>query len=239
MKLILLLGIFMVLLLACPSQGQNEVTELIFNITSSWNGRSTVPENEIIEVRFYAPEHTFGVRGFGIDIKAPFYDDPAPSGNPGRFDGLWDYEVVEVFILGNDDKYVELEFGPHGHYLVYQLEGYRNTTSTTQELHGYSTVINKTEKVWHARAFIAEDQLPEGDHSFNAYAIHGVGKDRVYMALYPNLDESYTSPDFHVLEPFEPIDLTGLITSGALDSVATNHWVQFSLLFLLACKIFA
>ena len=30
--------------------------------------------------------------------------------------GLWDYEVVEVFLLNSaTEEYLELEFGPHGY----------------------------------------------------------------------------------------------------------------------------
>jgi hypothetical protein len=220
MKFKVLLKVFVVLSLVALSRGDDEPKEQIYKIKSSWNNKSTVPEDEYIQIRFYAPESTpNGVRGVGLDIKAPFYDDPAPPGRPGRFDGLWDYEVVEVFLLGNDKKYIELEFGPHGHYLVYQLEGVRNPVNTTQGLEIYSVSRNTTAKVWHGTAFIAEDQLPEGLNSFNAYAIHGEGDARVYMALYPNEDENAAGPDFHMLETFQPIDLSKLISGGAFGSI--------------------
>ena len=36
--------------------------------------------------------------------------------------GLWDYEVVELFLLNSDtEEYLELEFGPHGHYLAWVI----------------------------------------------------------------------------------------------------------------------
>ena len=43
--------------------------------------------------------------------------------------GLWNYEVVEIFFLAskNEDMYLELEFGPHGHHLGLLLHGERNT----------------------------------------------------------------------------------------------------------------
>ena len=44
------------------------------------------------------------------------------------FIGLWDYEVVEIFFLAskNEEMYLELEFGPHGHHLGLLLHGRRN-----------------------------------------------------------------------------------------------------------------
>ena len=73
--------------------------------------------------------------GLGIEIEAPFFDDPAPDSDPGKqqaFLGLWDYEVVEIFFLASsknekeDEMYLELEFGPHGHHLGLLLHGRRN-----------------------------------------------------------------------------------------------------------------
>lgn len=51
------------------------------------------------------------------------------------------------------------------------------------------------------------DYFPPGITKFNAYAIHGVGDDRKYEALFPVPGEF---PDFHRLEHFQPIDFTRL-----------------------------
>ena len=57
----------------------------------------------------------FEVIGFtlSVSICAPYFGDPVPDGGvPGRpFYRLWDFEVVEVFLLGEGEKYLELEFG--------------------------------------------------------------------------------------------------------------------------------
>ena len=60
-----------------------------------------------------------------VDIEAPLHDDAPPLGAAGSWDGLWDFEVVELFLLGSRERYLELECGPHGHYLVLQLQGPR------------------------------------------------------------------------------------------------------------------
>ena len=67
--------------------------------------------------------------GLGIEIEAPFFDDPAPDSDGQAFLGLWDYEVVEIFFLASkneEEMYLELEFGPHGHHLGLLLHGRRN-----------------------------------------------------------------------------------------------------------------
>ncbi len=43
--------------------------------------------------------------------------------------------------------------------------------------------------------------LPPGPHRVNAYAIHGVGAARRYLAWAPSEGEG---PDFHRLEAFRP-----------------------------------
>jgi len=35
-------------------------------------------------------------------------------------------QVVEVFLLNDDDQYLEIELSPYGSYLVIPLDGYRN-----------------------------------------------------------------------------------------------------------------
>eukprot|EP00911_Craspedida_sp_UC1_P002406 UC1_evm1s1797 len=65
-----------------------------------------------------------------VTIDAPFKNDPpAPSpliaASGESCPGLWDYEVVECFILGEDETYLELEFCPHGQHLVLALRGPR------------------------------------------------------------------------------------------------------------------
>lgn len=55
-----------------------------------------------------------------MKVQARFYDDTRPDADPGYLMGLWDYEVVELFLLNSQtEEYLELEFGPHGHYLAW------------------------------------------------------------------------------------------------------------------------
>ena len=84
-------------------------------ISQTWQG-SPVPKADTIRLEL-------GVSGahLTIDVDAPFYGDPRPSGPPGPTDGLWNYEVVEIFIAGVGPEYLEIELGPHGHHLVLQL----------------------------------------------------------------------------------------------------------------------
>lgn len=56
-----------------------------------------------------------------IKVEAPYFDNPKPPGGVRgqSFYQLWDYEVVEAFFLDSkSQKYLEIELGPHGQYLV-------------------------------------------------------------------------------------------------------------------------
>jgi len=51
--------------------------------------------------------------------------------------------VVEAFFLGTDDRYLEVEVGPHGHYLVLQLHGSRNLVRDHVPIPSVSTEISE------------------------------------------------------------------------------------------------
>jgi hypothetical protein len=51
-----------------------------------------------------------------------------PAAPVGLVDGLWEHDVVELFLVdsrGPDDHYLELEVGPSGHWLGLELRGVR------------------------------------------------------------------------------------------------------------------
>ena len=37
--------------------------------------------------------------GLSINVLCPYFDDPAPEGEPGPTDKLWEHEVAEAFFL--------------------------------------------------------------------------------------------------------------------------------------------
>ena len=57
---------------------------------------------------------------------------------------LWDYEVVEAFFLTTStERYLELEFGPHGQHLVLLLDGRRNAIRHSLPLEYQATIEGK------------------------------------------------------------------------------------------------
>ncbi|MCO4771415.1 MAG: hypothetical protein KDA24_15375 [Deltaproteobacteria bacterium] len=136
-----------------------------------------------------------------LQIDAPWHEDAPPEGEPGPTWALWEHEVVELFLLGEDEQYTEIEVGPHGHHLVLTLRGRRKVVDTLLPL---DVSVSRAGGRWTATARVPKGLVPPGALRGNAYAIHGVGNARRYLAWTPVPGEE---PDFHRLEYFAPLAL--------------------------------
>ena len=157
-----------------------------------WNGEEALA-TERAEVRF-----ALGAAGLRIGIKAGFHGDPPPLLPPGRCDGLWHHEVVELFLVNQAGGYLELEFGPHGHYLGLRFAGVRQRQDPEPAVTFRAAI---TGAGWQGWAEVPLASLPPGLTRANAYAIHGQGAGRRYLAAYP---VPGIRPDFHQPQRFRP-----------------------------------
>jgi hypothetical protein len=132
-------------------------------------------------------------------VEAPHHADPPPPGPAASHDGLWDFEVVELFLLGADDRYLEVELSPHGHFLVLELAGRRHVAKSGHPLVFEARIEGMR---WKGRATIPIAWLPPGLDRVNAYAIHGEGDGRRHLAARPL---GGNEPDFHRLDDFAPL----------------------------------
>ena len=172
-------------------------------IAWTWDGLPVAPSEQVgIEIRDAGS-------ALRVDVEAPFYDDPPPPGRPRATDGLWDYEVVELFVVGCIDSgeagplYTELELSPHGHYLLLRLCGVRQVVESRLPIDFTAHISGKR---WRGRALLPRDELPLAPHRINAFAIHGSDIDRRHLAMTPVPGRL---PDFHRLEVFERFELPG------------------------------
>ena len=185
---------------------------LSIEICKTWDGRpADADEHAMVHLRDLGEE-------IEIRVEAPFHGDPPPPHDAGPTPKLYDHEVVELFLLGDDNKFLEIELGPFGHSLALLLEGPRNDVlnsvdhpllvpleyKTHKFTHGNTrwtgtAVIPKKRNHSTVREFNVVNLLPLGISHFNAYAIHGVGEERRYLAHNPT---ETPEPDFHVLEKF-------------------------------------
>ncbi|MEN8258050.1 MAG: hypothetical protein ABFS09_09355 [Thermodesulfobacteriota bacterium] len=166
-----------------PKYKKAETVKL--QIAQTWDG-SPVAQADVVDlsVRLTDDELT-------ITVAAPFYGDPPPAGGEGELNGLWDYEVVELFLLAANGHYLEVEMGPHGHYLILLLAGIRQVKKKLHPSHFSTEIVGCR---WQATLKLVADHLPTPFTHTNAYAIHGQGVERCYLAAYPVPGER---PDFH------------------------------------------
>lgn len=157
-----------------------------------WNGEQAKSE-ERTEVSF-----SVSPAGLLVEIATRFHGDPSPAQPAGRLDGLWEYEVVELFLANEAGHYLELEFGPHGHYLALLFSGVRQQSISDITL-AYQAAISG--QFWRGSAHVPSACLPPHVTRANAYAIHGQGGARRYLAAHA---VPGATPDFHQPQCFRP-----------------------------------
>jgi len=163
-------------------------------VASTWDGLP-IDESEVSTLSLQAAEG-----GWRLTVDAPFHGDPPPTSPPGTLDGLWRYEVVELFVAGPGERYLEIELGPHEHHLVLQLAGIRQRSGPPSPL-GYHAHIEGDR--WRGEAFLPVGLVPRGPYRVNAYAQHG-SNPRRYLA---HASVPGESPDFHRLDRFVSVVL--------------------------------
>lgn len=174
---------------------------LVGTIARRWDG-TPAPPTDHAQVHVEATSS-----GLAIHVEAPRYGDPPPDGPPGATWALWEHEVVEVFLLGEGERYTEIEIGPAGHWLVLELQGVR---AIVRQVEGLKAACRDEGPRWKGSIVIPWSHLPDPVVAWNAYAIHGLGEDREHSALFPVPGDG---PDFHRLDCFARLDVP-LSSSG-------------------------
>jgi hypothetical protein len=218
--------VFCLFLLVCFENTTTSIT-IDFTIENLWNSTLIVDHSPIR----LTLSSTTDKNNLLIEIDAPFFDDPAPSStSPGPFPELWNYEVVELFFLASStNHYIELEFSPHGHYLVLLLIDQRKILKQMLPLPEYH-VERPSPYRWTGQVHVPRAHFPARVDRFNAYAIHGQGEKRTYEALYPAPPQS-DKPDFHRLELFQPLNFELFLNLSEKDGESWNNHGSPSALF--------
>ena len=173
--------------MASTSQVIFEPGRYVCRIDHTWLGLP-IDDTQISVLTLWVDAETLHV-----DIDAPFHGDPLPTEAIGLVDELWHYEVVELMFWGDDGRYWEFECGPGGHHLGLYLREYRQIDRRFA-ISGYNAVILPESGRWRGQF-----SWPLADFGFpitslNAFAMHGQGERRCYLAWRsPQRGE----PDFH------------------------------------------
>jgi hypothetical protein len=112
----------------------------------------------------------------GLEIGASFQrQDPArlPAAPLGtRVANLWEYDVVECFLAGAGGRYLEVELGAAGHFLVLEFGAPRRRVNDHAEL-APPVFFSEDAERWHATLRLPRALVPAGLCALNAFAIAG------------------------------------------------------------------
>lgn len=138
-----------------------------FRIDRLWNGEDCADEQCHARVRLSQTD-----RGLVIEAESAIRADrkvpAAPTDRP--LEGLWEYDVVEVFVVGENGHYLEVELGAGGHWLVLGFDGVRHRSNSYADVQ-LECHFETGEKVWKSQIVIPWDMVPHPVARLNAYAI--------------------------------------------------------------------
>ncbi len=167
---------------------------LVIDVTSLWNGSPCSDASLHAEVRIQQSP-----LGLNIVASAPQRSDAhIPDAAPGRLDGLWNFDVVEVFLAG-ETNYLEIELGAGGHWLVLEFDGIRQRSNEYVDFEPVTTHAVRDQR-WESGITVPWNMIPSGLARMNAFAIAG-GQ---FLALHA---VPGTEPDFHQPQSFPAITL--------------------------------
>lgn len=141
----------------------------------TWDGRP-LPAEERAAVRL-VPEGD----DLQLQLLAPLAHVPPPPGPPGPTPGLWEHEVVELFLAGDGPAYLEVEIGPHGHHLVLHLADVRRPVATGLPL---ACTTASDADAWAADARLPAAWLPPRPWRAAAFRVRP-GADPPHLASLP------------------------------------------------------
>ena len=142
--------------------------------------------------------HLFGrvelaLREDALEITASLPHQPVPRIPPAppgtRVANLFEYDVVECFLVGAGGRYLEVELGAGGHFLVLSFSAPRVRSDSHDALRPMLDFVSDAAG-WRARVLLDRSLVPPGVSALNAFVIAS-GAHLAYGSL-PG-----STPDFH------------------------------------------
>ncbi|NQV90640.1 hypothetical protein HQ487_04545 [Candidatus Uhrbacteria bacterium] len=142
--------------------------ELILPIKDLWDG-SACPDDRL----FAQVGLSVNKEGLLVRVEAPMLHEQripdAPTGT--RVEGLWEYDVVEVFLVGPGHQYLEIELGAGGHFLVLGFDSIRHREHAYEKFAPILRYEKTGEKMWRSSLVIPWKMIPENLRGLNTFAI--------------------------------------------------------------------
>jgi hypothetical protein len=143
-------------------------------------------------------EVALALAGGALEITAGFVNQEpprvpdAPAGT--RVANLWEYDVVECFLVGEGGRYLEVELGAGGHFLVLEFDAPRRRANEHAALRP-ELAFRPGQERWRVMLRLPLTLLPPGLCALNAFAITGTS----FLAFAAVPGER---PDFHQPQTF-------------------------------------
>lgn len=129
--------------------------------------------------------------GLALVARLPHQPEPRiPSAPRGaRVDELWEYDVVECFLATPDGRYLEVELGAGGHFLVLSFSAPRVRSDAHASLSLPISLVSEATG-WCAKTLLPWRHVPRPLARLNAFVI--AGGEHLAFAELPG-----SAPDFH------------------------------------------
>lgn len=190
--------------LVIPEQPQS----LHLKIDRLWNGQDCPDLSCHAQVWISHSE-----KGLTIQAESAIRPDKkVPEASTDKpMEGLWEYDVVEVFLVAENGHYLEIELGVGGHWLVLGFDDVRHRSNSYPDvqLERSFTIGDKT---WKSSIVIPWNMLPQPVKGLNAYAICG-GQ---FLAYNPVPGEA---PDYHQPAIFPRAEIEGQFANMDTSSI--------------------
>lgn len=112
--------------------------------------------------------------------------------------GLWEYDVIEIFLTYNKSQYLELQVSPLNQKFALLISKPRVDFKYPKEIKVESKVnLSKTQ--WGGEFNINKKDIPQGELNLKGSVFAILGDPREYYAINPNPEDS---ADFHRPELF-------------------------------------
>ena len=149
-----------------------------FEIKTYWDGRPCEDEKLWGTVDLVGTEE-----GLKMTATLPWQEKPkVPEVEEGeRVANLWEYDVVECFLVGKE-KYLEVELGAGGHFLVLDFTAtrvrdneYADFCPTLAYKKNVTDHVGRDQRGrrWESTITIPWEMVPDGLHAANAFVIVG------------------------------------------------------------------
>lgn len=161
--------------------------ELHLHIEKNWDGSPCADDRLWADV-FLAQTK----EGLFIRAQAPMLHEQKVPETPmgSRVEGLWEFDVVELFLVGPGHQYLEIELGAGGHFLVLGFDSIRHRSDSFESFTPILRYEKTGEKIWMSSLTIPWKMVPENLRALNTFAIMA-GQFLAYSSV------SGEQPNFH------------------------------------------